>query len=209
MVKILLTISLLLPALTSAQDDALLKRIWDGTQVAQGKYTSACGSVKETRTSALLARPLIFQGKFCLQGMSRFSLEYVGTDPIRLRFNQDILNVTTGPSGSSTTEVLEVGSQVRRTQAYFSQADSLEKLKRNFTITVREEGKAYDMKFVPRSARFASRVNYVAVKLLKESFLPSSIEIDGKSGVHSVFDITIGELNQKIDDQMFSVYKPK
>ena len=187
----------------------MLMRIWSGVQAAQTKYTSACGTVTETRTSALLARPLIFHGKFCAQGMSRFSLEYAGADTVRLRFNEDYLNITTGPSGAATTDVLEVGEHVRRTQAYFSKANSIENLKHNFTITVQERGEVYEMRLVPRSARFANRINYIVVKLLKDNFLLSSLEVNGKSGVDSVFEIKVTELNPKISDEMFSVYKPK
>jgi len=206
--KILLTIALLLPGLAFGQDDALLQRIWDGVQAAQKKYTSSCGTVSETRTSALLARPLVFHGKFCAEGMTRFSLEYAGQDPIRLRYNDGYLNVTTTRDGKATTEVMQVGENVRRTQAYFSRENSIQNLKHNFTITVQEDSKAYEMRLVPRSGRFASRINFVVVKLLKDSFLLSSLEVDGKSGVHSVFDIQVNQLNPKIDEAMFSVYKP-
>ncbi len=209
MARFLLAIALLVPSLAFCQDDPLLMRIWNGVQAAQKTYTSACGTVTETRTSALLARPLIFNGKFCAEGMTRFSLEYAGPDTVRLRFNRDYLNVTTGPSGATTTEVLEVGEHVRRTQAYFSEANSIQNLKRNFTITVQETGAVYEMKLVPRSARFSSRINYIVVKLLKESFLLSSLEVNGKSGVDSVFEIKIKELNPKLSDEIFSVYKPK
>jgi len=209
MVKILLATALLLSGVASGQDDALLTRIWDGVQAAQKKYTSACGTITETRTSALLARPLIFHGKFCAEGMTRFSLEYTGADPIRLRFNQDYLNVTTGHGDQTTTEVLQVGQHVRRTQAYFSQSNSIQNLKRSFAVTVSEDSKVYEMKLVPRSNRFASRVNYVIVKLLKDNFLLRSLEVDGKSGVNSVFDILITDINPKINDEMFSVYKPR
>jgi hypothetical protein len=209
MAKILLMVALLFPSLASGQDDALLTRIWDGVQAAQKKYTSACGTITETRTSTLLARPLVFHGKFCAEGMTRFSLEYSGADAVRLRFNQEYLNVTTGHGDMTTTEVLQVGQHVRRTQAYFSRANSIQNLKRNFAITLREDSTVYQMKLVPRSSRFASRVNYVVVKLLKDSFLLRALEVDGKSGVNSVFDILVTDINPKINEEMFSVYKPK
>ncbi len=209
MVKILLTIALLFPSFAAGQDDALLTRIWDGVQAAQKKYIATCGEVTETRTSALLARSLVFHGKFCAAGMTRFSLEYTGADAVRLRYNDGNLNVTTGRAGATTTDVLEVGNNVRRTQAYFSQANSLQNLKRNFAIASRENGKLFELKLVPRSGRFASRFNYIVVKILKDSFLLSSLEVDGKSGVHSVFDIQVTDLHPKITDDMFSVIKPK
>jgi outer membrane lipoprotein-sorting protein len=207
--KTLLTITLLLSVPAFSQDDTLLQRVWDGVQAAQKKYTATCGTVTETRTSPLLARPLVFHGKYCAEGMNRFSLEYTGPDAIRLRYSDDYLNVTMTQSGEKTTQVLEVGHQVRRTQAYFSRENSIENLKRSFTITLRDEGKVYEMRLVPRSSRFATRVNYVVVKLLKDSFLLSSLEVDGKSGVHSVYEIQVTDLNPKINEEMFRVYKPK
>jgi len=44
--------------------DDLLNRIWDGVQQAQKKYTSSCGSVTETRTSNLMVKPMVLNGKF-------------------------------------------------------------------------------------------------------------------------------------------------
>ena len=208
MTKILLTTALLLCGLAFAQDEDLLQQVWDGVQTAQKKYPSSCGTVTETRTSALLARPLTFHGKYCAEGMNRFSLEYGGPQPVRLLYNDGYLNVTTSRDGKSTTEVMQIGEQVRRTQAYFSRDKSIQNLKRNFTIDLREDGKVYEMKLVPRSGRFSNRVNYIVVKLLKDSFLLSSIEIDGKSGVRSVFDIQVTQLNPKIDEELFKVYKP-
>ena len=208
MAKVLLTIVLLCPRLAFGQDDVLLQRVWDGVQAAQKKYTATCGTVTETRTSPLLTRSLVFHGKYCGQGMNRFFLEYTAPDAIRLRYDGDYLNVTTTQGGEKRTEVLEVGQQVRRTQAYFSRENSIENLKRNFTITVQEDSKVYEMKLVPRSSRFGSRVNYVVVKLLKDTFLLRSLEVDGKSGVHSVYDIQVTDLNPKIDPEMFKVYKP-
>jgi outer membrane lipoprotein-sorting protein len=207
--KLLLTIALLMSEPLFGQDEVLLQKVWDGVQAAQNKYTATCGTVTETRTSALLARPLTFHGKYCAEGTSKFFLEYAGPDAVRLRYNEDYLNVTTTRGGENTTEVLEVGQQVRRTQAYFSRENSIQNLKRNFTITLRESGPVYEMRLVPKSSRFASRVNYIVVKLLKENFLLSSLEVDGKSGVHSVYQIQVTDLNPKISEEMFRVYRPK
>lgn len=206
MAKVLLTIVLLIPGLAYGQNDPLFQRIWDGVQAAQKKYTSTCGTVTETRMSPLLERSLVFHGKYCGDGMNRFFLEYTGPDAIRLCYNEDYLNVTTTRGGEKRTEVLEVGQQVRRTQAYFSRENSIENLKRNFTITLQEDSKVYEMKLVPRSSRFGSRVNYVIVKLLKDTFLLRSLEVDGKSGIHSVYDIQVTDFNPKIDPEMFKVY---
>ncbi len=196
-----------LPGLLCAQSDELLMRIWSGVQQAQTRYTSACGKIAETRTSKLLVKPLVFHGTFCTEGLERFSLEYSEPDPIRIRFNRDYLNVTTG--GGKNTEVIEVGANVRRPQAYFSRENSIENLKKNFAIDVREAGAAFILRLTPRSGRFGGTLNYGVVQLGKEDFLPRSLEVDGKNGVNSVFLIDVTSVNSKIAPSMFEVYRPK
>jgi outer membrane lipoprotein-sorting protein len=188
-------------------EDALLQRIWEGVQQAQKKYTTGRGAITETRTSPLLARPLVFHGKFFASGTTKFSLEYSAPDPVRVIFNGEYLNVTTGKP-HSTTEAIKIGQHVRRTQAYFSRENSLANLKRSFTIAVRETKTGYEMKLVPRSERFKRRVNYVVVKLSKPEFLLRSLEVDGASGVNSRFDIQLDALNAPIPDDVFKVYQP-
>ncbi len=198
---------LIFPGMLAAQSDALLSRIWDGVQQAQKKYTSGCGTITETRTSSLMVKPMVLRGKFCAEGTARFALDYFEPAPLSIRFNGDYLNVTTG--GGKNTEVLEVGSNVRRTQSYFSRVNSIGNLKKNFTVTVREDSRGFEMKLVPRSDAFRRRLNYVVVKLNKPDFLLRSLEVDGKSGVNSVFVIDIRSVNLKIPAETFEVYKPK
>jgi outer membrane lipoprotein-sorting protein len=195
------------PGLLCAQSNELLTQIWSGVQQAQSKYTSGCGKITETRTSKLLVKPLVFHGTFCAQGLDRFALEYAEPDPLRIRFNGDYLNVTTG--GGKNTEVIEVGANVRRTQAYFSKENSIENLKKNFTIDAREAGGAFIMTLTPRTGRFGGTLNYVVVQLGKEDFLLRSLEVDGKNGVNSVFQIEVTSVNTKIAPSMFEVYRPK
>lgn len=201
----LLPAFLIFPRMLAAQSDDLLTRIWDGVQQAQTKYTSSCGTIVETRTSSLMVRPMLLRGKFCAEGTKRFSLEYFEPNPIRIRFNENYLNVTTG----GKTEVLEVGGSVRRAQSYFSRENSIGNLKKNFTITVQEDSRGFEMKLVPRSEAFRRRLNYLLVKLGKPDFLLRSLEVDGKSGVNSVFAIDVTSLNPKIPADTFQVYKPE
>jgi len=200
-----LLVFLILPEMLAAQSDDLLTRIWDGVQQAQKKYTSGCGIITETRTSSLLVKPMVLRGKFCAEGTKRFMLEYSEPTPLRILFNENYLNVTTG----GKTEVIEVGSNVRRTQSYFSRENSIGNLKKNFMITVQEDSRSYEMKLVPRSDAFRRRLNYVVVKLNKRDFLLRSLEVDGKSGVNSVFAIDVNSVNPKIPPNTFEVYKPK
>ena len=193
------------PVQLAGQSDDLLNRIWDGVQQSQKKYTSSCGTIVETRTSALMVKPLVLHGKFCAEGTKRFALEYFEPSKIRIRFNEDYLNVTTG----DRTEVMDVGSNVRRTQSYFSRESSIGNLKKNFTISVEEAGPEFEMKLVPRTDNFRRRLNYIVVKLDKQDFLLRSLEVDGKSGVKSVFVINVTSLNPKIPAETFEVYKPK
>jgi outer membrane lipoprotein-sorting protein len=202
----LIALLLLLPHLLPAQSDDLLMRVWNGVQQAQGKFTTGCGSVVETRTSRLMVKPMVLRGKFCADGMTRFSLEYFSPNALRIRFNTDYLNVI---SGDGETQVLDIGSGVRRAQSAFSRENSIEGLNKNFTITAQENGREYELKFVPRSEAFRRRLNYLVVKLDKRDFLPRSLEVDGKSGVNSVFRIDFTSLNAKLPAETFEVSKPK
>ena len=186
------------------QSDDLLNRIWEGVQQAQKKFTSTCGTITETRTSKLLAKPMVLHGKFCAEGTTRFALEYFEPASVRIRYNENTLNVTTG----GNTEVMEVGSNVRHAQSYFSRESSIGNLKKNFTITVKEDSGDFEMKLVPRTDNFRRKLNYLVVKLDKGNFLLRSLEVDGKSGVNSVFMIDVNSLNPKIPAETFEVYKP-
>jgi len=200
-----LLVFFIFPGMLAAQSSDLLTRIWDGVQQAQKKYTSGCGTITETRTSSLLVKPMVLRGKFCAEGTTRFMLEYFEPAPLRIRFNENYLNVTTG----GKTEIVEVGRSVRRAQSYFSRENSVGNLKKNFTITVQEDRRDFEMKLVPRSDAFRRRLNYVVVKLNKRDFLLRSLEVDGKSGVNSVFAIDVSSVNPEIPAEMFEVYKPK
>lgn len=193
-----------LPANDSQPND-LLTRIWEGVQQAQKKYTSFCGTITETRTSSLMARPLVLHGKFCADGTTRFALEYSEPAKMRIRYNENYLNFTS----ADKTEVLEVGSNVRHAQSYFSRDSSIGNLKKNFTISVQEDSEDFAMKLIPRTDAYRHRLNYLVVKLDKKNFLLRSLEVDGKSGVNSVFVIAITSLNQKLPAETFEVYKPK
>jgi outer membrane lipoprotein-sorting protein len=103
---------------------------------------------------------------------------------------------------------MEVGSSVRRAQSTFSQDNSIVNLKKQFTITVKEDSKDYEMKLVPRTDVFRRRLNYMVVKLSKQDYLPRSLEVDGKSGVNSVFTIDVTSVNAKIPAGTFEVIKP-
>jgi len=196
---------LIFPGVLAAQSDDLLSRIWEGVQRAQEKYTSSCGTITETRTSALMVKPLVLRGKFCSEGTTRFSLDYFEPSSIRIRFNENYLNVTSG----GKTEVMEIGKSVRRAQSYFGRQNSLGNLKKNFTITPQEDGHDYQMKLVPRTDTFRRRLNYLVVKLDKKDFTLRSLEVDGKSGVNSVFVIDVNSMNPKLPADTFEVYKPK
>jgi len=207
-----------LAASLPAQDE-LLARIWNGVQEAQAKHVSGCGKITETRTSKLLAKPMVFRGKFCAEGMARFSLDYTEPEIVRIRFDKDYLNVTTGGgagsgsgSGSGSgrnTEVMDVGGNVRRTQAYFSKENSIENLKKTFQVTPGQDASCYVLKLVPRSDNFRRRLNYIVVRLDKTQFLLRSLEVDGKSGVNSLFTVEMTSLDTRIPASTFEVYRPR
>lgn len=196
---------LILSRVLAGQADDLLNQVWTGIQQAQKKYTSMCGTITETRTSDLMVKPLVLHGTFCAEGTTKFSLEYVEPSRMSIRFNENYLNVTTG----SNTQVREIGKNVRRVESYFGGENSLGNVKKNFTITVHEDGPDYQMKLVPRTNTFRDKLNFMIVKLDKKDFLLRSLEVDGKSGVNSVFVIDVTSMNPRIPASMFEVYKPK
>jgi outer membrane lipoprotein-sorting protein len=192
-------------SLSAIQSDDLLNRVWDGIEQAQKKYTSMCGNITETRTSNLMVKPLVLRGKFCAEGTTKFSLDYVEPSSMRIRFNENYLNFTTG----GNTQVTEIRKNVRRAQTYFGGESSLGNIKKNFTITVQEGSRDFQMKLVPRTNTFRDKLNFMIVKLDKKDFLLRSLEVDGKSGVNSVFVIDVNSMNPKIPADTFEVYKPK
>jgi outer membrane lipoprotein-sorting protein len=196
---------LIIARVLAGQPDDLLSRVWNGIQQAQKKYTSMCGTITETRTSKLMTKPLVLHGKFCAEGTIRFALDYFEPSSMHVRFNENYVNVTSG----GKTEVTEIGKRVRRVQSYFGRENSLGNLKKNFTITVREDSREYQMKLVPRSSTFRDRLNYLVVRLDKRDFLLRSLEVDGKGGVNSVFVIEVNSMNPKLTPEMFEVYKPE
>ena len=195
---------LIFPRVLVGESDDLLNQVWDGIQQAQKKYTSMCGTITETRTSDLMLKPLVLHGKFCAQGTTKFSLEYVEPSRMSIRFNENYLNVTSG----GNTQVREIGKNVRRVQSYFGGENSLGNVKKNFTISVKEDGPDYQMKLVPRTNTFRDKLNFIVVKLDKKDFLLRSLQVDGKSGVNSIFVIDVTSMNQKIPKDTFEVYKP-
>ncbi len=195
---------LIFPRVLAGQSDDLLNQVWNGIQQAQKKYTSMCGNITETRTSNLMVKPLVLHGKFCAEGTTKFSLEYVEPSRMSIRFNENYLNVTTG----GDTQVREIGKIVRRVQSYFGGETSLGNVKKNFTITVREDSGDYRMKLVPRTGTFRDKLNFMVVRLDKKDFLLRSLEVDGKSGVNSVLVIDVNSMNPKIPKDTFEVYKP-
>ena len=190
---------------SAGQSNDLLNRVWDGVQQAQKKYRSMCGTITETRTSDLMAKPLVLHGRFCAEGMNRFALDYFEPSSMRIRVNGGYVNVTS----DGKTEVREIGKSIHRAESYFGRDNSLGNVKKNFNVTVRENSRDYQMKLVPRSNAFRDRLNYLIIKLDKQDFMLRSLEVDGKSGVNSVFAIDINSINPKIPADMFEVYKPR
>jgi len=189
-----------------AQTDDLLTRIWTGEQQAQTKFSTACGTVTETRTSKLMVKPLVLRGKFCAEGTNRFMLEYFEPNPMRIRLNENYLNIK---AADGKTQVMDIGSDIRRVQSSFSGENSIERLKKDFIVTAQENSLDFVMKLVPRSEQLRHRFNYLMVKLNKRDFLPRSLEVDGKSGVNSVFTFDITSTNMKLPADTFEVSKTK
>lgn len=184
----------------------LLDLIWRGVDEAQKRRVSGCGTLTEKRVSPLLVRPLVMHGTFCAAGVDRFRVEYAGPEPARVIYNRGALNVST--DGGKRTEAFDVSRAVQRAQGYFAGPHAPENLERDFSITVAETGDRYALLLLPVSGRIARRVKRVAVELGKLDFLPRRLEIDGKNGVNSIFEIQIERLDAPLDEGLFHVYRP-
>jgi outer membrane lipoprotein-sorting protein len=196
---------LIFPGALTAQTDDLLTRVWAGVQQSQTKVTSICGTMTETRTSKLLSKPMVLHGRFCAEGADRFMLEYSEPDPMRIRFNDDYLNIT----ANGKTEVMNISGDVRRAQSDTTNNNSIEGLEKKFNVTAQESSRDFELKLVPRSGGMRHRLNYIVVELNKQSFLPRSVEVDGKSGVNSVFLFDITSENTRLPENTFEVMKTK
>jgi hypothetical protein len=104
--------------------------------------------------------------------------------------------------------VIDVGGAVRRAQGYFSGPHASENLERDFSITVAEAGDRFALELVPVSGRIARRVKRVVVELGKADFLPRRLQIEGRSGVSSTYEIRIEKLDTPLDEGLFKVYRP-
>lgn len=190
----------------TAQSSDLLTRIWNGVQQAQAKFTAGCGTIAETRTSALMAKPLVLHGKFCAEGTSRFMLEYFEPNPMRIQLDGDFLYLT---AADGKTKKINISDDARRAQSSYRGKDSLDSLKKNFTITAQEDSRNFSLKLIPRSQRLRHRLNDLVVKFNKQDFLPRSIEVDGNNGVRSVFALELTSENKKLPENTFEGIEAK
>ncbi len=191
---------------SASSSRALLDRIWQGVRQAEQRHQSGCGMLTETRTSPMLVRPLVLRGTFCAAGRDRFRVEYEGSQVTRVVYDRGVLNVST--DGGRRVEVMDVSRAVQRAQRYFSGPKASLNLERDFSITASETGDGYSLVLLPVAGRIAGRVRRVAVELRKPDLLPRRIEIEGKSGVQSVFEIRVETLDTPLDERQFEVYRP-
>jgi hypothetical protein len=192
------------PAKSDTPPDPLLERIWRGVGEAEKHHENGCGTLTETRLSLLLKRPLVREGTFCAAGLDRFSVAFERPERARVVYNRGILNATSG----SRTEVLDVGGAVNRAQHYFSGPHASENLEHDFRITASQTSDRFALVLLPVSGRIAARVKRVAVELGKDDFLPRRIEVEGRNGVDSIFEIRVERLDTALDHGVFEVYRP-
>jgi hypothetical protein len=185
----------------------LFARVWAGVEHAGRVVKNACGALTETRVSSLFARPLVFRGTFCAAGMTAFRLDYAEPEPLRVIYNDGILNVTI--EGGHRTEVLDIGRAVLRTQDYFAGPHALQNVRRDFSVAATEDANGYTVTLTPLSKRFSARVREVVARLGRNDFLLRRLEISGKSGVDSLFDVKVERKNVPLDAQTFRVHRPR
>jgi hypothetical protein len=189
------------PAAASAP---LVDRVWTGVQRAQ-QHDTVCGSLGETRTS-LLARPLRLSATFCVQGTTAFRLSYSEPEPLTIVYRDRYVNVVHGRE--QRTEVFEAGEGVARAMEYFGPAASIDHIRRDFRVEVSEGPADYEMRMEPTSRRFKSRVTTIVATFDARDFRIKRLEIGGRNGVLSVFDIRIEQVDVPLDPETFKLYRP-
>jgi len=213
-VGIAVAVALAIPVLAQAPaagrgvtaPDGTFDVIWKGAAQIEKRHTSVCGTLTETRVSPLLARPLVLRGTFCLAGTDRFRLDYTEPEAVRIIYSAGTLSVTT--DGGRTTEAFDVGTAVKRTRDYFGGPGAKRNLEHDFSIQAAQTPEKYTLVLSAAAGRIARSVSRIAVDLEKTGFLPTRLEIRGKSGVTSTFDIRVTALDGAIDPGRFVAPKP-
>jgi hypothetical protein len=182
----------------------LLSRIWAGIQEAQ-RHSSACGSFTETRTSPLLVRPRVLHATFCVQGTVGFRVAYKEPDSLTIIYRDRYINIISGRE--KRTEAFEAGAGVARAMTYFSSPDSIERLRRDFRVSAEETKSSYFLRLEPVSGRFKERVGPL-VTTFDGDFRITRLEINGRNGVRSIFDISIERVDVPLDPKTFELYRP-
>lgn len=181
----------------------LTQRVWEGVQRAQ-RHETIEGDLIETRTSPLLARPMVLRGTFAVQGTSAFLVEYTTPHRMKIVYQRGYVNVTTGRQ----TDAFESGSGVARALSYLGKPDSLDNFRRDFATTAEEVGGAYVLRMEPVAGRFKSRTGPIVATFRADDFAITRLEINGRSGVKSVFDIRIRRMDARLDPKIFDLYRP-
>jgi outer membrane lipoprotein-sorting protein len=192
---------------STSTSNEIFDRIWRGAEQAEKKHQNGCGTLTETRTSPLLARPLVMRGTFCANSNARFRLDYVTPSPIRIIYNEGVVNVST--DAGRNVEAFDIGSAVGRVREYFGGANARRNVERDFRIDAQETSDRYTLRLTPVSGRISRSVTRVEVDFGRTDFMPLRLEIRGKSGVTSVFDIRIDTLDGALSPTFFDVFRVK
>jgi outer membrane lipoprotein-sorting protein len=184
---------------------SLLERIWGGVQQAQ-QHATACGSLVESRTSPLLARPLVLRATFCVQGVTGFRISYSEPEPLTIIYRDKYVNVV--HDRERRTEAFEAGAGVARAMEYFGPSASIDRITRDFRVDAEEGPRGYVLRMTPTTGRFKARVGSIVAEFDARDFRITRLEIAGRNGVTSDFDVRIEQLDVPLDPATFTLYRP-
>jgi outer membrane lipoprotein-sorting protein len=165
-----------------------------------------CGRLTETRTSALLARPLALQATFCVQGTTGFRISYSEPESITIVYRDKYVNVVHGRE--RRTEAFEAGAGVARAVEYFGPSASVDRITRDFHVDAAQGPGSYELRMTPTTGRFKARVGSIVATFDARDFRITRLEIAGRNGVTSVFDIRIEQVDVPLDPATFTLYRP-
>jgi hypothetical protein len=182
-----------------------LEQVWKEIQRAQ-QHSTICGSLSETRTSPLLLRPLQLRASFCVQGTTGFRLSYAEPENLTIIYRDKYVNVINGKD--RRTEAFEAGAGAARALQYFGPSASVGNIQRDFRTTVDQGPGACVLRMEPITSRFKSRVESIVATFDARDFRIRRLEINGRNGVRSAFDIRIDKVDVPLDPATFEMYRP-
>ncbi|MGW8273094.1 MAG: LolA family protein, partial [Thermodesulfovibrionales bacterium] len=162
------------------------------------KIRTISADFTQEKHSAMLARPLLYKGKFKFRAPNKVAWTYEG----EVQMASDGVYLTVFYPELMEAEVVPVQNSMIRLPLSFN----LEEFRKHFTLSASEEDGVYKVVLTPRedSVLFSQMV----VRLTRDG-VPSSAEILEKIGDRSIIRFSNQKINQELSERDFTINLPK